>query len=124
MRRNSSQPQNFNEFGVQMLDEKTRSYLFGKKSHDQDDSKIAMAKEHLKKFDLLGKDVDTLKYINSLDLPKLKGKNIEEHFNVISKLYTEKYRSLLNSFSSSQLPHIPKEFQFTPGWTRYAKNIS
>lgn len=124
LRHLSLRSKNINEFGVQMLDEKVRSYLFGKKLQDRDGAKIDVAKEHLEKFDLLGKNVETLKDIDNIEIPKLKGNNIEEHFNVISKQYTEKYRSMLNSFSSSQLPVIPKEFEFTPGWTRYTEIIN
>ena len=113
----STNAHNTNEVGVQMIDEKLRRYLFGSKLL-KDSDLIERAKEHLKKFDLLNKNVDYMKEIDSLKLPKLKGSTIEEHFIQISTKSSEKYFKLLSIFIASDIPKMPDKFSFQPGWTR------
>ncbi len=109
-----------NEFGIQMIDEKFRSHLFGDaKSIQIDPQAISSAKEHLKKFDLLDKKFDPLRQIDNLELPRLCGSNIEEHFENIGNKLTKNYLKLLSSLSSTNLPKKPDNFVLSPGWTRY-----
>jgi DNA polymerase gamma 1 len=43
-----------------------------------------------------------------LKLPKLKGNNIEEHFNFIAKEQAAPYQNLISSLIKSELPPLPK----------------
>lgn len=108
-----------NEFGVQMINEKLRSYLFGNKCVDHSQDDIEKAKKHLKKFDLLGKTTPPLKDVANLKLPKLKGNNIEEHIMIIANTIKNKYYKFFCRLASSDIPEMPTNFEFSPGWTRY-----
>lgn len=44
----------------------------------------------------------------NITLPKLSGKNIEEHFYNISKNQVESYQKLINSIVSANVPEMPK----------------
>lgn len=121
LRQNSTQStpsNNINEFGIQMINEKLRSYLFGTRFSQPDQQAIARAKEHLTKFELLGKEVELLKQPDDLKLPKLMGKNIDEHFNLLGIAQSKRYLKCLASLAGSSLPKLPVEFKFSPGWTR------
>ncbi len=116
-------PTSTNEFGIQMIDEELRSYIFGeRKSPGADPLAISKAKEHLKKFDLLDKKVDLLKQIKNLQLPRIHGNNIDEHFMHIGYKLNNKYFKLLACLSSSNLPDKPANFELSPGWTRYDRS--
>jgi hypothetical protein len=107
-----------NEFGVQMINEKLRSYLFGEKSVELNQEEIENAKKQLGKFDLLGKEIPPLKDVDNLKLPRLKGKNIEDHVMVIASNINNKYYKLFCLLASSQIPEMPKNFVFKPGWSK------
>ena len=115
---NNSEPR-FNEAKVQMINEETREYLFGNKKN-KDKDKIERAKEHLQKFNLLEKNRDPVNDVtNKIQLPKLLGKNIEEHFKIIAHKYTDKYIKITSMLISvDKLPEIPTNFNFSPGWTK------
>ncbi|ODV88860.1 hypothetical protein CANCADRAFT_32312 [Tortispora caseinolytica NRRL Y-17796] len=54
-----------------------------------------------------------------LDLPKLQGRNIAEHFQNIGKNASEPYRSIASDFARAELPPIPISWLFEPGWHKY-----
>jgi DNA polymerase gamma 1 len=104
-----------------MISEKMRSYLFDQKNAD-DAELIRKAQENLKKFSLGSGDIQAMKEPgDQLELPKLKGKNLSEHFYNIGREQTEVYLKLLSKFGNNNLNDqlkMPKEFVFKPGWTR------
>jgi hypothetical protein len=108
---------NLNEVGVQMIDETFRSYLFGKRK-PKDVESITKAREHLKKFDLIDKNIELMQEVNKLKLPKLKGQNIDEHFENIGNQIKFKYFNMVCSFAASCLPPMPKNFNLAAGWTK------
>lgn len=104
-----------------MINEKLRSYLFDHKNAD-DAELIRKAQENLKKFNLGSGDIQAMKDLGDrLELPKLKGKNLSEHFYNIGREQTEVYLKLLSKFGNDYLNDqlkLPKEFVFKAGWTR------
>jgi DNA polymerase gamma 1 len=110
-----------NQVNVQMINEKLRSYLFDHKNPD-DAELIRKAQENLKKFSLGSGDIQAMKdFGDRLELPKLRGKNLSEHFYKIGREQTEVYLKLLSKFGNNNLNDklkLPKEFVFKPGWTR------
>lgn len=55
------------------------------------------------------KDLETpLMQEVDLILPKLKGRNIEEHFNLIAKEQIEPYQELIAELIKSSIPKLPK----------------
>ena len=117
-----------NEIGVQMIEENLRKYLFyGREFDNKSDEQVIIGKvrKHLKKFNLATdehlasstgrpmKDID-----GRLELPKLSGDNIDEHIRNIARKQTDVYARLMSVFSMQNIPEIPREFCFKPGWTR------
>lgn len=55
------------------------------------------------------KSLDNTKSIEvNLKLPKLKGKNIEEHFYNIAQEQVQSYELLIKSIVNTPIPEIPK----------------
>lgn len=112
----------FNEVGIQMINEDLRKLLFGQKN-PSDLKLVKMAQAGLRAKGLFNKDRGSshLKDIDleSLKLPALKGANIEQHFNNISRHQTNQYLKLMSQFVQNGLPRMPKRFDFSPGWTKY-----
>ncbi|KAE9382461.1 hypothetical protein BT96DRAFT_952169, partial [Gymnopus androsaceus JB14] len=52
-------------------------------------------------------------------LPPLQGNNLLEHFYRIGVSSSEPYISLAQSFSETELPPIPDDWQLQAGWTKY-----
>lgn len=142
----ASSPVRINDIGIQMISDRLRRYLFDTQlpsqsdkvpenentacvSKDQKEEQLDLlkkVKDHLHKFDLATKPLgekDILKDVNELDLPKLEGKNIEEHIYNISSRQIEDYLKLMSVFSSNKLPKIPDSFSFTAGWTRLVNDL-
>lgn len=121
-KRNSNQPTDhnlrINEVGVQMINEKLRSYLFDK-LYPRSPELIEKSKQHLEKFKLNNKELHPMPDVNEFELPKLKGKNIEEHFTNIGQEQIEPYMKLVSLFASNGIPKLPAKFSFTAGWTKY-----
>lgn len=107
-----------NEVGVQMINEHLRSHLFDK-LQPRSPELIDKSKQHLNKFKLNNKELHPMADVNEFELPKLNGKNIEEHFANIGHDQIEPYTKLVSLFASNGIPKLPAEFRFTPGWTKY-----
>ena len=60
-----------NEFGVQMINEKYRSLIFGEKK-EKNDNDIEKAKKHLQSFELDNKKVEILNEFQDFEMPKFK----------------------------------------------------
>lgn len=110
----------YNHFDIQMVPKAIYEHLFQnityKSASSEDIQKCVL---DLKKHDLMsnGKKVDNVK----LNLPKLEGKNIEEHFYNIGESQSAPYRKLLLELISN-IPKVPEEWAFQSGWTKYSDN--
>jgi DNA polymerase gamma 1 len=109
----------FNELNVQMINDEMRSKLFNGKRNKEDPILIKKAIEHLANFNLPSKNVQTLKDVTNLEIPSLKGANLEEHFSKIGRDQLEVYIKDIVSFANQKLPEVPKKFEYKEGWTRY-----
>ena len=60
-------------------------------------------------------------FMDDFELPKLKGKNIKEHFENISKSLVSDQIKVMKDFAYSDLPKKPSTQYIvnTPGWTKY-----
>lgn len=118
--KNTSTEVRTNEVGIQMISEQLRSYLFGEQ-FQKSKKDIEKSHEHLKKFDLLNKNSDVIADLTSkLKLPKLYGKNIDEHFRYIAHKSIDKYVHIISKLANCEnMPQMPKKFNWAPGWTRY-----
>lgn len=106
------------EVGVQMINEKLRSHLFKEKAI-KDPFVVQKSQEHLAHFNLNDGKLDPIKDIDYIELPKLVGHNIEEHFLNIGRKQLDNYLRLISQFANSEIPSMPSNFNFGPGWTKY-----
>jgi DNA polymerase gamma 1 len=62
-----------------------------------------------------------------IDIPKLKGKDINEHFVRLGEEYSDAYKKLACDIiknASNIVDRMPKEWVRKPGWTRYEPTVS
>jgi DNA polymerase gamma 1 len=111
------EPVRINQVGIQMINENLRHYLF-KECAEPDKNLVDKAKKQLKKFNLNNKKSEPLRDVDNLQLPYLRGRNIDEHFTNIGRKQTQKYVKLISQLTNNELPPMPKEFKFESGWTR------
>ena len=113
----ASEPR-INPLQIQLISEKLRNLIFSK-THSDLEGKVKLAVDHLTRHNLLSGSPTILPDVN-LQLPKLIGEDIDDHFRCIAQKQIAGYASLLNSLQSlSSLPPKPKEWSFNKGWTRY-----
>ncbi|ORE01434.1 hypothetical protein BCV72DRAFT_321493 [Rhizopus microsporus var. microsporus] len=79
------------------------------------------AEEHLKLQGIWGKTPQKEDPID-VKLPKLMGKNLEEHFIRIGLEQAEPYLSQCEKLVSIDIPPTPTQWKKTAGWTRYGKD--
>lgn len=119
-KRNDTSERRFNELNVQMLSASLYRQIFGNdRSQPPDLSSVQKAIEELKKFGLW-KEVETLPDV-SLNLPRLEGKNLEEHFWNIGEQQSGSYKAPLLDFVKRKLPSPPAVWLCAEGWTCYAE---
>lgn len=105
--------------GVQMLPEAIRNQVFPLINRSQPSNEsIEAMKDHLKRFGLWHAKADCLDDVN-IELPRLLGANIEEHFDSIGKRFSMLYLDALKELTSATVPIIPSKFAFLEGWVRY-----
>ncbi len=81
--------------------------------------KITEVISHLKKFDLWGRNVPAIKSPPAhMALPPLLGGSIESHFRMAAEELAEPWLSQARRLATSNVPPMPKEWIFEPGWTR------
>uniref|UniRef100_T1IPA4 DNA polymerase subunit gamma-1 n=1 Tax=Strigamia maritima TaxID=126957 RepID=T1IPA4_STRMM len=111
-----------NSVGVQMLSESLYSQIFGQpklENQIQHRDRVNQSIDHLKQHELWGKPTDLLPDVK-FKIPKLRGRNLDEHFRAIASEQTEQYRQLILKLSANNLPRLPKKWNFQPGWTKYS----
>lgn len=109
-----------NELNIQMLSENLYKQIFKeqRKERAADSNLIKKSVNDLKQHGLWK---DTINFLEDvcLDLPVLKGKNIEEHFWAIGKEQSESYKNLVLDFIKNKLPKKPETWLCQKGWTKY-----
>ncbi len=101
-----------------MVNDKLRSHLF-KNKIKKDSSIVKKSLEHLAHFNLNDGKLDPIKDIDYIELPKLLGQNIDEHFLNIGRKQLDKYLRLISQLANSEIPSMPNNFNFSSGWTKY-----
>ncbi|XP_011312984.1 DNA polymerase subunit gamma-1, mitochondrial [Fopius arisanus] len=110
----------FNELNMQMLSKKLHEQVFI--NSDQkiglSNEKISSLKHELRKF---GMEVDESVCTPdiSIDLPKLEGKNVEEHFYNIASTQSKPYLKIVQDILRD-IPPAPEKWLLQEGWTRYS----
>ncbi|RNA01849.1 DNA polymerase subunit gamma-1 [Brachionus plicatilis] len=116
---------NVNNLGIRMLNPKLRKYLFNRRNKINPDIEKNILSS-LSKFDLIDEkklasnvQSTSTNTLEELELPKIAGRNIDEHIHSIADDQINTYLRYLNLFSNQRIPPIPSSFKFEPGWTRY-----
>jgi DNA polymerase gamma 1 len=79
---------------------------------------VDLAKDHLQRHQLLGKNTDNTAPI-AFDLPALQGKTLDEHFHKLGMDAAEPYLTLAKKFTTSNAPPKPRKWIRQSGWTKY-----
>lgn len=107
-----------NTIGIQMLSKAIYDQVFVDGYTDFSDQKvIEQCKKELIKHNMITKTENFLKDVN-FKMPPLKGKNIEEHFQIIGEEQVLPYRELIMSLLNV-IPRSPEKWEMSLGWTRY-----
>ncbi|EPX72066.1 DNA polymerase [Schizosaccharomyces octosporus yFS286] len=110
-----------NPVGIQYLSPALQSQIFPGKARRPSDLYVELAKLHLQKHDLTGRETTKLPSYN-FRLPALQGKSLTEHFENIGRECAEPHLTNANSFAQISLPPIPKKWLHHSGWTRYGSD--
>ena len=81
---------------------------------------IDISKRHLDDNGLLGKKTSIVEPI-TMDLPKLEGRSLDEHFYKLGMYSSEPYLGKSKQFAASSVPPRPQqaEWLLQSGWTKY-----
>ncbi|CAI9719229.1 DNA polymerase subunit gamma-1-like [Octopus vulgaris] len=102
---------------IQMLSENLHQQIFPERT-PVDQETVNLSLEHLRRHNLLHGTPTMIPDV-SFKLPKLQGRDIDEHFRNIAQRQTADYVEFLNQLKNTTLPPQPKEWCFRKGWTRY-----
>ncbi|ROW12575.1 hypothetical protein VMCG_00078 [Cytospora schulzeri] len=110
-----------NAIGVQQLSEHIYKQLFPKGSEPPPEKLVELAKDHLRRHELLGKVADASDPI-AFDLPGLQApqtQTLDEHFHRLGTDAAEPYLSHAKEFAHASLPTMPRRWKRRSGWTKY-----
>ncbi|KAL2156445.1 hypothetical protein VTH82DRAFT_1190 [Thermothelomyces myriococcoides] len=109
----------FNEIGVQQLSDEIYGQLFPRGNIDPPSSElIELARDHLRRHDLLGKNTDSTPPV-AFRLPPLAGQSLDEHFYKLGVDAAEPFLSHAKNLAKSTLPPRPRSWVRRSGWTKY-----
>ncbi|KAK3302448.1 DNA polymerase family A-domain-containing protein [Chaetomium strumarium] len=110
-----------NEIGVQQLSDRIYQQLFPNGNTSPPPPELVeLARDHLRRHDLLGKTTDNTPPI-AFDLPPLAGesKTLDEHFHRLGVDAAEPFLTHAKQLARSILPEKPRNWVRQSGWTKY-----
>ncbi|KAF8306703.1 hypothetical protein DL93DRAFT_2232500 [Clavulina sp. PMI_390] len=108
-----------NQVGVQLLWKNLHEQVFPSPSTPPPpQTYVQMARDHLESHDLDPSKASTSPHVE-LDLPRLQGENIDEHFHRLGTAAAEPARSMSKTLAAATLPPVPDEWIHESGWTKY-----
>ncbi|KXJ94263.1 DNA polymerase gamma [Microdochium bolleyi] len=108
----------YSEIGVQHLSSHVYNQVFPGGSAPPPVELVELAKDHLRRHDLLGKNTDTSPPIG-FDIPALQGQTLDEHFYKLGIDCAEPFLSYAKEFAKANAPPRPKKWKRQSGWTKY-----
>ena len=106
------------QLNIQMLSKSLHRQIFGDIEPSVKTSAVTRSRKHLKSQGLWGKRGSILPDVD-LELPPLTGENIDSHFRNVAETQSRPYLDLAVELMRTPLPPMPKEWLFSPGWTKY-----
>ncbi|KAK9453421.1 DNA polymerase family A-domain-containing protein [Dipodascopsis uninucleata] len=107
-----------NQVGIQQLSQSLHKQIFPSGINTVNEKFVKLSQRHLEMHGLLGKQSEVQPPI-SLDLPKLQGSSLDEHFYRIGMTDAEPYLSMAKDFILHDLPKRPSKWLKRSGWTKY-----
>lgn len=108
-----------NELGVQQVSTHVYPQLFPQQTASRPTPElIALSRDHLAQHDLLGKNSDNAQPIG-IDLPKLQGQTLDEHFYRLGMDSAEPYLGPSKKYARASPPEKPRKWVQKSGWTKY-----
>lgn len=112
----------FNEINLQMLSSNLHKQIFGNTSDSPVLKDILSIKQELASFGInTAAASESIIPDADITIPDLKGKNIEEHFEIIAKEQAKPYVEIIKSLLN-EIPPTPSNFILKEGWTRYSES--
>ncbi|KND92376.1 DNA polymerase gamma, mitochondrial [Tolypocladium ophioglossoides CBS 100239] len=108
----------FNEIGVQQLSSHVFNQIFPDGCKPAPEHLVQLSKDHLRRHDLLGKNIDDSEPI-AFDLPPLQGRTLDEHFYKLGADCAEPYLTYAKQFVRANVPPKPRKWVRRSGWTKY-----
>ncbi|XP_036963110.1 DNA polymerase subunit gamma-1 [Acanthopagrus latus] len=110
-----------NPLNIQMLSRNLHKQIFRGLEPECREEDVERSIRHLLKHKLWGKEASLLPDVK-LNLPRMYGKNIDEHFRVLAQKQSLPYLQAANKLQLAELPPMPQEWNWEVGWTRYGPN--
>uniref|UniRef100_A0A8C8VDS2 DNA polymerase subunit gamma-1 n=1 Tax=Pelusios castaneus TaxID=367368 RepID=A0A8C8VDS2_9SAUR len=107
-----------NPLNIQMLSKILHEQIFRGTQVQYSDADIQRSVEHLQKHDLWGKETSILPDVE-LQLPRMYGSNLDEHFRILAQKQSLPYLEAANQLLQCEVPPMPPEWAWEVGWTRY-----
>ncbi|PTB67885.1 DNA polymerase gamma [Trichoderma citrinoviride] len=92
--------------------------IFPQGSNPPPEELVNLARDHLTRHDLYGKNTDNSDPI-AFELPELKGATLDEHFHKLGTDCAEPYLRFAKEFACASIPLKPKRWKRQSGWTKY-----
>lgn len=110
-----------NPLKIQMLSKNLHKQIFRGVEPQYREEEVERSINHLQKQKLWGKETSLLPDVE-LKLPKMYGKNIDEHFRTLARIQSLPYLEAATKLHLAELPPMPQEWKWEVGWTRYGPN--
>ncbi|XP_027240053.1 DNA polymerase subunit gamma-1 isoform X3 [Cricetulus griseus] len=103
---------------IQMLSRGLHEQIFGCGGERPDEAAVRRSIKHLQKHGLWGQPTTPLPDVQ-LNLPRLLGGNLDQHFRLLAQKQSLPYLEAAASLLEAQLPPQPGSWAWAEGWTRY-----
>uniref|UniRef100_A0ACB8E679 Uncharacterized protein n=1 Tax=Sphaerodactylus townsendi TaxID=933632 RepID=A0ACB8E679_9SAUR len=114
----ASAQQRTNPLGIQMLSKGLHEQIFRGAQVRYSEEDVQKSVEHLQRHDLWGKETSIIPDVE-LQLPRMYGANIDEHFRVLAQKQSLPYLEAAKELLQSSILPMPQEWAWAGGWTRY-----
>ncbi|XP_054024742.1 DNA polymerase subunit gamma-1 [Dryobates pubescens] len=114
----ASEQRRMNPLNIQMLSKSLHEQIFRGAQVHYSAAEVQKSVKHLQHHDLWGKETSTLPDVE-LQLPRMYGDNIDEHFRLLAQKQSLPYLEAANELLRCELPSMPTEWAWQLGWTRY-----
>ncbi|CAG0897515.1 unnamed protein product [Darwinula stevensoni] len=108
-----------NPMNIQLLSKPLSEKIFGPAADAEEDAEaVKRCQKELKQHGLW-EVAPSLAPEIAFPLPRLRGKDIAEHFESIAGEQVQPYRRLLSRILEGNVPAVPSHWVFQEGWTKY-----